>query len=78
MEDEKPLASYEDWKGAVVTLYLADGKSLQKVEVIDLWMHPNGSPHELTVKHRGQNLCVPYLRVMYYKIIKRSQNLQVV
>ena len=64
----KPLATYENWKGSVLTLYLNNGKVLRKIEVLDLWMTAMGPPLALRCKYRTQEINIPYEKVMYYII----------
>jgi len=67
-DSSKPLATYEDWKGSVLTLYLNNSKALRKIEVLDLWMTAMGPPLALRCKYRTQIINVPYEKVMYYII----------
>lgn len=64
----KPHASYDDWKGSVVTLHLSNNKILRKVLVLELWMTIAGPPLALQCKHGVQIINVPYEKVMYYTI----------
>lgn len=83
MENEKPLVNYEDWKGAVVGLYLSNGKKLANVLVLDLWMNPSAHPHSMKIQvpRMKRPVNIHFDKVMYYEVITaapKSQDLQAV
>lgn len=62
----KPFSTYEDWIGSTITLVMDNGKVLDKIVVVDMWLLATGQPHSLSAMLGGDEINIPYERVLYY------------